>query len=357
MDRKENHPPPSRLAVCASWVHRHFLWLLVGSYLLAAWLPGPGLAIRRLSFSSRSGDEVTAPLMLLALLLFCAAAVVRRSQLRDLMQRPGILLLSLIAIWVVPALFVTLLGWLLPKILGDYVSTGMLVGLALVAAMPVANSSVAWCQNARGNVALGLGLIVLTIVLSPLATPQLLNLMGLALSEQETAQCEQLVTRFSGTFFIVWVILPSLAGMVFNWWMGPERIERAWNLIRLISAATLLLLNYANASLADPDGVFENEGFKAVLVSALLAVGLSLLGFLNAWIYARAMRLSRTSWSALLFGFSMKHTGLALVLAGEVLHEQPRVIMMIILATLLQHIVAGIADWYLVHSRRAEHLE
>ena len=55
---------------------------------------------------------------------------------------------------------------------------GMMVGLALVAAMPVANSSVAWCQNARGNMALGLGLIVVTIVLSPVATPQMLKLMG-----------------------------------------------------------------------------------------------------------------------------------------------------------------------------------
>ena len=62
---------------------------------------------------------------------------------------------------------------------GKYVTTGMLVGLALVAAMPVANSSVAWCQNAQGNVALSLGLIVLTIVLCPIATPQMLKLMGL----------------------------------------------------------------------------------------------------------------------------------------------------------------------------------
>ena len=76
------------LAVIATWVHQHFLWLLVGSYVVAWLMPGPGLAIRRLSFTRSSGDDVTAPLMLLALLLFCAAAVVRWSQVRDLMQRP-----------------------------------------------------------------------------------------------------------------------------------------------------------------------------------------------------------------------------------------------------------------------------
>jgi BASS family bile acid:Na+ symporter len=222
----------------------------------------------------------------------------------------------------------------------------MMVGLALVAAMPVANSSVAWSQNAQGNIALSLGLIVLTIVLSPLATPQMLNLMGLSLSDQETAQCQQLVTKFSGAFFIVWVILPSLAGGVANRLAGPKRIERARGSLHLISALTLLTLNYTNASLATPK-VFDNEGAKTVLISALLAILLSVLGMLSGWFLSRWLRLSNESRVSLVFGFSMKHTGLALVLAGEVLETEPRVILMIVLATLLQHIIAGVADWFL----------
>jgi BASS family bile acid:Na+ symporter len=340
-----------RLTALASWIHNNFLWLLVASYLLAAVLPGPGLAIRNLSLTPPTGDVVTAPLVLLALLLFCAAAVVRWSQIRSLIQHPGILLVGLIAIWIVPGVLVSLLGWILPRLLGEYVTSGMMVGLALVAAMPVANSSAAWTQNAQGNVALSLGLIVLTIVLSPLATPQMLNLMGLALSDQETAQCEQLVTKFSGAFFMVWVILPSLAGGVVSRLAGPKRINRARGSLRLISALTLLTLNYTNASLAMPK-VFANEVTKTVLVSAVLAVLLSALGMLNAWLLSRWLKLSSESRVSLIFSFSMKHTGLALVLAGEVLQTEPRVILMIVLATLLQHIIAGVADWFL--ARRAK---
>ena len=337
-----------RFASFSAWVHRNLLWLLVASYALAALLPGPGRAIRGLSLTRATGDEVTAPMLLLALLLFCASAVVRWSQLRELMQRPGILLLGLLAIWLVPCLFVSALGWVLPSLLGDYVTTGMLVGLALVAAMPVANSSVAWCQNAQGNVALSLGLIVLTIVLSPLAAPQMLNLMGLSLSQQETAQCQQLVTRFSGTFFIVWVILPSLAGMIVNGLAGPALIDRARSILRMVSAATLLTLNYANASLAMPDA-FDEEAPKTILVSSILAVMLSALGIASGWLLSRLLAVDKATATALMFGFSMKHTGLALVLAGDVLHTEPRVILMIVLATLLQHVVAGMADWYFMH--------
>ena len=348
MAQTESSNDVGRFASLTDWVHRNLLWLLVASYVLAALFPKPGIAIRGLSFSRSSGDEITAPLMLLALLLFCAAAVVRWSQLRELMQRPGVLLLGLIAIWILPSLLVSALGWVLPAMFGDTVTSGMLVGLALVAAMPVANSSVAWCQNAQGNVALSLGLIVLTIVLCPIATPQMLNLMGLSLSSAETAQCEQLVTQFSGTFFIVWVILPSLAGLIANWLLGLELIDRLRGALRMISAATLLTLNYANASLAMPQALEEGVS-KTFLVSSVLAIALSSVGVASGWILSRLLDSDHPTSIALMFGFSMKHTGLALVLAGQVLHTEPRVILMIVLATLLQHVVAGVADWYVAH--------
>ena len=340
----------AQLRLFASWMHRNFLLLLVGSYLLAAVLPEPGLKIRNLVLTAPSGERVTAPLLLLALLLFCASVVVRWSQVQNLLQRPTILLFGLVAIWIVPGVLVGLLGWAIPLMMGEYITTGMMVGLALVAAMPVANSSVAWTQNAQGNVALSLGFIVLTIMLSPLATPQMLQLMRLTLSPAETAQCEQLITRFSGSFFIIWVLLPSFAGGVVSRLAGPQRIDKARNTFRTISAITLLTLNYTNASLAMPR-VFNDEGTKTILISAALAIMLSVLGMLNAWILSRWLKLDDESRTSLIFGFSMKHTGLALVLAGEVLETEPRVILMIVLATLLQHIIAGVADWFL--ARRA----
>jgi predicted Na+-dependent transporter len=65
---------------------------------------------------------------------------------------------------------------------------------------------------------------------------------------------------------------------------------------------------------------------------------------------SRILSLDEDSWISLTFGFSMKHTGLALVLAGEVLQDEPRAILMIVLATLLQHIVAGIVDKWLARN-------
>ncbi len=46
-----------------------------------------------------------------------------------------------------------------------------------------------------------------------------------------------------------------------------------------------------------------------------------------------------------MFGLGMKHTGLALLLAGAVLAEQRLAILMIVLATLAQHLLAGVVQW------------
>ena len=105
-------------------------------------------------------------------------------------------------------------------------------------------------------------------------------------------------------------------------------------------------MNYTNASLAMP-GIVDSSSLGMLLLPVILAASLCLVGVLLAWVLTRLMSLSSTSWIALNFGFSMKHTGLALVLAGTVLRDEPKAIFMIIVATLMQHIIAGAADWYL----------
>lgn len=329
------------------WLHQHFFWLLLVCYVLAGLAPKPGEAIRETNVRLPGGGEHHVTMLLLALLLFCAAAVIQWSHVRELAARPSLLLWALVPIWVGPAIVVALLGIVLPHLLPATHVVGILVGLALVASMPVANSSAGWTQNAGGNVALSLGLIVVSIILCPLATPNMLKLMGLALSVDETAKIEQFVAQFTGGKFMAWVILPSLAGGLAAHFAGAQRIARAKPMLRLISLLDILVLNYANASLAVRK-IWENEtGFALLGAAALTAAG-SLLGVLMAVALGRLCRLGAESRTAMLFGLSMKHTGLALVLAGEVeaLSDEPRVILVILLATLVQHIVAaGIDRW------------
>jgi BASS family bile acid:Na+ symporter len=327
-------------------LHRHFLLVLLAVYVLSGIFPGPGTVIRQFAVTLPGGSQERASMLLLAVLLFCAAAVIEWAQVRELVEHPSVLLAGLLTCWFGPVLLVVVAGSLLPWLFAGPTTQGLLVGLALVAAMPVANSSAGWTQNARGNVTLSLGLIVLSILLSPLATPNLLSLMGLVLSSEDTDRIERVVSQFSGWRFILWVILPSLAGAAAAGLLGARRIVRLKPWFRLVTLLDILILNYANASLA-VENVWRSEQVSVVVLAALLAAAVSLVGILLAALQARAFRLARSTATALVFSLSMKHTGLALVLAGEFLNDQPRVVLVILLSTLAQHIAAAAVDWRL----------
>ena len=348
MASRSPHPAPSS-APLARWgatLHRYFLPILAGVYVLGGVLPGPGAAIREYPLTIFPGSETHFPLLLVAMLLFCAALVIDLGQIREVFDRPSVLMAGMLAGWLVPALAVAICGAALPGVFETDATSGLLVGLALVAAMPVANSAAGWTQNSSGNVAVALALIVLTVLVSPLATPQMLKLMGFALSKDETRQIERLVAEFSGLKFIVWVILPSLAGAAAAWSLGRGRIERLKPAIRMFTLCDILVLNYANGSLAARK-IWEEEQVATLVAAVGCGAAVAACGVVVALVLARLWSLSRASRTALLFSLSMKHTGLALVLAGEVLAERPRVILVIMMATLLQHVSAALIDWRL----------
>src|SRR5262249_30432396 len=145
----------ARVARAAEFVHHYFLWFVGGSYLLSAFVPGPGLWLRGQSFGEVEvfGERaaLSLPALLLALLLVNAGLGVRAARLRGLAREPAALVAGLLANLLVPLLFIlgvsqTLRLWHNPEEVQF-----ILVGLALVASMPVAGSSTAWSQNANGD--------------------------------------------------------------------------------------------------------------------------------------------------------------------------------------------------------------
>src|SRR2546430_15629845 len=103
---------------------------------------------------------------------------VRTKELAGLLRNPSFLLVGALGNLFVPLAFivgvsVTMKLWHNP----DEVQQ-ILTGLALVASMPIAGASTAWAQNANGNLALSLGLILLTTMCSPALTPIVLHAVG-----------------------------------------------------------------------------------------------------------------------------------------------------------------------------------
>ena len=110
-------------------------------------------------------------MVMLGFLLFNAGMGVELAALKKLRNNPLSLAFGLLANLLIPIAYIglvmlTMRFWHNP----DEVQN-ILVGLALVASMPIAGSSTAWSQNANGNLALSLGLVLCSTFLSPLTTP------------------------------------------------------------------------------------------------------------------------------------------------------------------------------------------
>jgi bile acid:Na+ symporter, BASS family len=336
------------LARLAEFLRRWCFWLLVGCYAAAALCPTPGRSMRlwQWSLPGIAHADLTLPLLLLALLLFCAALQTNLAQIRSLGARPWALLLATFLVWLAPALLVLVAGATVPALVDEKAAAGLLVGLALVASMPVANSSVGWTQLARGNLAIGLALVLVTIFVCPWVTPRVLGLLQSTLSQPDRTAFQTLIDNFSGTFFIVWVILPTVAGLACRYALGEERVAATASLVKVASVASLLLLNYVNAALALPEVIGQSSPVL-LLTTVVLAAAISAIGLAAGWMLSVLMRLEPDIRSALMFGLGMKHTGLALLLAGAALAEERVAILIIVLATLAQHVLAGLIEWRL----------
>jgi BASS family bile acid:Na+ symporter len=331
---------PGALARAAHFAQRHFLVLLLASYAAAAALPGPGLWLRG---ARLGGTSVSAPGALLALLLFNAGLGVEAGRLGALFRSPLALIAGLVANLAVPLLFLLALSQTLRLWHNPDEVQHILVGLALVASMPVAGSSAAWSQNAGGDLALSLGLVVFSTCLSPLTTPAALHAAGWMADGLYADSLHRLAAAGTGSFLAAYVLVPTLAGLGLGGALGPRRLARARPALRLANSAALLLLIYANAAAALPDSVFHPDwDFLAVMLTVV--VTLCVLGFAAGRALAWALRADGPRQASLVFALGMNNNGTGLVLASSGLAHLPSVLLPVIFYNLVQHLIAGVAD-------------
>jgi hypothetical protein len=199
----------------SQFVHRYFLWVLIGAYAVAAVLPAPGLWIRDIRLGDisvlKTTMHVSLLLILLAALMFNAGLGVKTAHLRAVVRNTWVLAAGLAANILVPIVSIFAITTLVLNFWHNpQESQHILVGLALVAAMPIAGASTAWAQNSNGNLALSLGLVLSSTLLSPLVTPMVFYVLGELASNEYERVLHDLADYSSAAFLGLWVVLPQL---------------------------------------------------------------------------------------------------------------------------------------------------
>ncbi|VVM08495.1 hypothetical protein MAMC_02211 [Methylacidimicrobium cyclopophantes] len=328
------------------WLHRHFFWALLAAHGLAAIAPNLGQRLRGLTLGSVSilGEpfSLSLPVLLLFLLLWNSGFGVPGGQLAALFRNLRALIPALLANFLIPLLFLaglrTLLGpWHNPEEVENLV-----MGLGLVVAMPIAGASAAWCQNAGGDMALSLGLVLTSTLLSPLSGSLSLHAVASMVGGDYAEDLREMAGRGMGVFLVICVILPSLLGILARRRAGDALFARFRPALRPANELILLWLIYMNAAAALPYAFRHFDGdFLAML---LIGSGiLCLLRFQSGDWLGRLLKTSVPERTALVYGLGMNNNGSGLVLATVAVPDHPLAILPIVFYTLLQQVTAA---WY-----------
>lgn len=321
--------------------------MLLGSYLAAAIYPAAGLWIKNVSFGEilflHDRIKFSLPMLMLSFLLFNAGLGVNVSELKGGVKGLWILLAGAAANLIVPIGFIFVVTQIMQVWHNPDEVQNILVGLALVASMPIAGSSTAWSQNANGNMALSLGLVLLSTFVSPLTTPLALHSVGLMTTGDYSEDLHELAAGGTSGFLAICVIIPSVIGICAHSAIGKAVVAKFKPHLKLANSIVLLLLNYANASVSLPEAISHPDGdFLALILT--ITVSLCVIAFAAGWLIARVLRVDVARRASLMFGLGMNNNGTGLVLASMALADHPRVMLPIIFYNLVQHLVAGGVD-------------
>ncbi len=344
----------SRIESLTHFVHRFFLPLLLLSYVLAGLLPGFGLALREISFGSvdlpgMGKTNVSLSIAMLSFLLFNAGLGIRAKELLVLKRKPEMLLVGFVANILIPIILVIAIRGLIGFWHNQDELHNLLVGLALIIAMPIAGSSTAWSQNANGNLSLSLGLVLLSTILSPLTTPVVLHTFGYMTAGDYSEDLHEMAQQGTNAFLCLTVVLPSIAGMVAHYLLGERATLKLKPYLKLANFVVLLLLNYSNASTSLPAAFKTPDWDFLIFILAMTSLVCS-AAFGTGWLVSRILRADKSDKAALMFSLGMNNNGTGLVLAATALADHPSVMLPMIFYTLVQQVTAAIVDWKMFKS-------
>jgi bile acid:Na+ symporter, BASS family len=336
------------LVVMTRFIHQHFLLILIGAYTLSAFFPRLGLALRKVQFGNvtwpdGSRTDLSLALLMLSFLLFNAGVAIKVEELIALRRRPAVPIAAFAVNALVPImLIVSFLGRMQFWHSSDELQN-LLVGLALIVAMPIAGSSTAWVQNAGGNISLSLGLVFLSTLLSPITVPVVLHLFSYFTENDYSEDLQQLASQGTSGFLMLTIVFPSLAGIVVHFVCGEGRIRPFRVALKLSNYVILLLLNYSNASTALPQA-FGNPDVDYLAFIGGSTFVLCVGAYGSGWLLSQCLKVNKSDQASIIFGLGMHNTGTGLVLAMSQLSAHPAVLLPLIFYTLMQQVIAAVID-------------
>ncbi|MEU6223799.1 sodium-dependent transporter [Streptomyces sp. NPDC047042] len=324
----------------ASWLRHRLGRAVVLAYLLALFVPGPGLWLRRPHLLPLTHLTLhTAPL-LLSLVLFSAGLQVPVRELGRLVRHPKALLAGLVLHLAIPLAIVPFVAFLLRRTPDTDGGSGLLTAMILVVAMPVAAGATVWTDKGEGDQPTMVGLVLASTLLSPLTTPFLLETLAPVLRGGYGQVLVDTGRLAHGGFGLATVALPCAAGLLGALALPARWLRRLHGTVMPLALTGSLLLTYVNASGALGTVLTRP---RPLLFAAALAVAalVCLLSFALGRIAARVLRLEAGTASSLTLACGMNNSSASAVLITASLPDKPHLLLPVLAYGLMQKTAAS----------------
>ncbi len=330
-----------RLSGLTRLLSLNFIWLLLACYVCAVFSPSAGNWIRETVVVDNLlfGKPFTVPLLLLSVLFFNIGIDLAGHGFKSKASGSSVGVV-VVGSWLIPVLLLWAARPLFAHVLPE---TGreLYLGLVLVAAMPIANSSTAWRDNLGGDVGHSVLSLIWSTLLAPFVSVMIVTLLWLDGSMGANLRETLSLRILAGLMGCV--VVPIALGALFSRLRRKANTQEAAttsDLTKLINMSILLVLNYSNGALALPQA-FGEQRYGQILLAFACVTTMCAGMLLAAKLISRWQKWPREVAKSAALGMSMKNTGTALVLGGSVLAPGSMAILIIVSYTLVQHLLVS----------------
>lgn len=205
------------------------------------------------------------------------------------------------------------------------------IGFVLAVAVPTGVTSMIWITVSKGNVPLGLAIVLIDTLLAPFVMPSIVQLV--VGNEMEIATNSIIID-------MIWmIVLPSLAGIAVNELTKGSFPKKYSQVLAPISKFCLFFIVLVNSSVVAP----YLKNLNAEIIKIIIVVlCLSVSGYLFAAIFARLFWQDRAIGTTFIFNAGMRNIAAGVVVATT--YFPAKAVLPVVLGMLFQQVLASFAS-------------
>ena len=260
---------------------------------------------------------------LFAFMTFVGSLNMKFKDVKIFVKHPALILFSIIFLHLLMPLWAYFLSTI---IFDDHLLT---VGFVLSVAVPTGVTSIIWINICKGNLPLGLSIILIDTLLSPFILPFMLYIVS---GEKIQLDVASLVLNL-----ILMIVIPTILGIVVNELSKGEIPKKFGEKLTPFSKLCLFAVIMINSSAIAPYLI----DFNLQLISIILLVfTIAVSGYIFAFLIGRYILKDYAQMTTLVFTGGMRNIAIGVIIATT--YFPSKVAMPVVFGMLFQQVIASI---------------